>query len=375
MSWKRFAFALVLSMIVSIPLAQAGDQQWNTSFASYDSQESAWKAQTRQIVQLQDELRQIRDQSAVYLGPESDGYAGDCCDGCRGDCDDGCGGSGFFAFYENVIVQPFFTLNAAAVIEDPPPVNSGSREIPFDWDYSYSPRIEFGQLNNCGCVGWRVRYWHIDTDANLTSDNADTFAAFADDGEDISISGPSTFSHDLKMDVIDLEATFGDRGWTYSAGVRYAHMDQAYAGRETGGADAIFADHDFDAFGITTAIGVRRPCSCNFSVFSKARASALYGESNWQARDEGPNAVLERTNDADMMAVGEFQIGVDWRTHLACNRVFYVTFALEAQYWLNAGSGGPINSHPFDEGNYQNAHPLDADMGFFGGTLGIGLEF
>ena len=85
--------------------------------------------------------------------------------------------------------------------------------------------------------------------------------------------------------------------------------------------------------------------------------------------------MLLNTNSHDLLAVGELQIGVDWRRSLPSGNIFFVTLAVEAQYWINAGTGAPFNNAPFDEGNYQNARPQDDDMGFLGGNVGLGLLF
>ena len=134
-----------------------------------------------------------------------------------------------YAFYENVIIQPFFTRNSAYYLEDPSGVE-GYQEVPFDWNFSNSPRIEFGYLCDCGNLGARIRYWHFDDDTNLDSDhpNGGIFASFADDNITSIGMGSATsalFSHSRKMDILDLEAGFRQCNWTYSGGLRYARIE------------------------------------------------------------------------------------------------------------------------------------------------------
>ena len=80
-------------------------------------------------------------------------------------------------------------------------------------------------------------------------------------------------------------------------------------------------------------------------------------------------------NNDDLISAGEIQLGVDWRRRFASGASLLFTVAAEGQYWNNVGTGGPANNAPYDEGNYQNARPQDADLGFFGVTVGTGFLF
>ncbi len=101
----------------------------------------------------------------------------------------------------------------------------------------------------------------------------------------------------------------------------------------------------------------------------------LFGQSGFRATNPDASVLIRNVNDEDLLGVAEMQLGVDWRRCIGSGRTVFATAALEAQYWINAGTGAPMNNAPFDEGNYQNALPQDADLGFFGGSFGLGLLF
>jgi len=304
-----------------------------------------------------------------------------CCVDCGSGCNRNCGsGGGFYVYYENVIVQPFFTRNTAYVLDDPPPLNDGYQEVPFDWDFSYSPRVEFGAIIDGG-LGARVRYWYFDDDTSLAANdvNGDIFAAFGDDSINfIGIDGATSalFTHSLRMHVVDMEAVVQKSNWICSGGLRYAQMKQLYTGSESNpGSDTFSSGHQFEGWGLTVAAEARGPSCGGLSVFAKVRGSFIYGTSDFFATNGDNDALLANLNNDDLISSGEIQLGVDWRSNLASGASLLFTLAAEGQYWNNVGTGGPANNAPFDEGNYQNARPQDADLGFFGVTVGTGLMF
>ncbi len=334
--------------------------------------------------QAQGQQEQIRPISYEFGGGACQGGC-DSCTGCGSGCGNGCNcgcgcGGGFYAIYESVIVQPFFTRNTAYLLSDPPPLNDGYQEVPFDWDFSYSPRIEFGVLVDRG-LGGRVRYWYFDdeTALNATDANGDIFSAFGEDSiTDIAIDNATAalFTHSLRMHVLDIEAAVQKSNLLYSGGFRYAQMEQLYTGTETApGTDAFSSGHDFEGWGLTVAAEARGPSYGGISVFAKVRGSYLYGTSNFFATNSANTALLVNDNNDDLISVGEIQIGLDSRFDLESGATMFLTVAAEGQYWNNAGTGAPANNAPFDEGNYQNARPQDADLGFFGLNFGTGLIY
>lgn len=174
---------------------------------------------------------------------------------------------------------------------------------------------------------------------------------------------------------MDVEFLFGFCNFTYSAGGRYVNLDQCYKATELApGSDSFTAKHDFNGGGLTTAIQYSRPVWCGFSLFTKARGSFLFGDSSFRASVPSGESAIRSSNDTDVIAVGEFQLGVDWRTSI-CNVCTFVRFAIETQYWIGAGSAGPGDNAVYDEGNYQNCRPEDANLGFFGFNIALGFAF
>ena len=305
----------------------------------------------------------------------------DCCNNytCSAYTYNSCTNWGVYVLYENVIVRPYFSRNNAYFLENPSGVD-GQRAVMFDWDYKYSPRIELGWLNDCG-VGLRGRYWwfHNDTTLDATSPDGEIASWFAEDSVSTDLgfddATSAEFRHKLHIDVADLEAVFNVCKWTYSAGGRYLSMDQKYIATQLAPSTTSFeAKHNFNGGGLTTAVEYFQPVWCGFSLFTKARGSLLYGHSSFLAINaEGDTAIRSR-NKHDLIAIGELQLGVDWRFSF-CDMCSFLRFAIETQYWIGGGAGGPGDNAVFDEGNYQSSNPQDSHLGFFGFNIGIGLMF
>ncbi len=63
------------------------------------------------------------------------------------------------------------------------------------------------------------------------------------------------------------------------------------------------------------------------------------------------------------------QIGLDYRRPTCnCHEIF-LRIALDAQYWHNAGSANTQTAAGFAENNQE------ADLGFFGFTIGTGIDY
>lgn len=304
--------------------------------------------------------------------------ADDCCDtSCDYDC---C--SSWYAVFENVIVKPHFSRNNAYFLDSPPGI-SGQKAKQFDWDYCYSPRFELGWNGNCG-YGARVRYWFFDdeTTEHAKDANGNIASFFAEDSSpnDIGFDGSTEarFKHGLELNVLDLEATFERCNWVFSIGARYATIDQHYKGENLSGAEEVMkSDHDFDGWGLTASAEFMQPIKCGFSIFTKGRGSLLYGDSKWKAYNDDPAAddYLSSKNKNDLQAIGELQVGIDWRKCFCGDKIGFIRIAAEAQYWANGGAAGPGDNAVYDEGNYQNTHPQDSVLGLIGVNIAIGAEF
>lgn len=318
-------------------------------------------------------IEQLEAQLQANGGPMCDDACAPSCGSC---CDCTCGA---YFVYENVIVKPHFTRDSAYTIVDPNGID-GYEEHSFNWDYGYSGRIELGYLPTCDCIGVRARYWRFDDNTRLNAfdPNGDIHAGFGEDGVQIGLDRvtSATFTRSLEMDVVDLEVAVRNCNWIYSGGIRYANMEQTYNGFDNNNAnDLFFSGHDFEGLGLTTAIEASYGFGNNWSVFAKTRGSLLYGGTEFFALDPIDRELFRQRNDNDIIASAELQVGLDWRTCLCSGQIVFATIACETQYWINAGTGSSTSNAPFDELNYQNGHAQDADLGFVGLNIGLGMIF
>ena len=284
-------------------------------------------------------------------------------DSCYGGCGDTCClGCGFYMLYENVVAQPYFSRDSAYFGEyELDSVTNGWAEHSFDWDTNYSPRVEIGFQPACG-LGIRARYWYYDNDASLRGAEAsNTVEAW----------------HAIDLDATDLELTANKGGLLYSGGLRYVRLDQNYEAQSFNAAvlqDDVRVHHNFEGVGPTLAVeGSTCGRWCGFGLFAKARGSLLYGDSSSTFMsnlvDTVSNGVVGHSRD-DLIAIAELQIGVDWQR--CCHwGTLYLSAALEAQYWHNAGSGAP--GFTDNVRGYYNESAFASDLGFLGGTFGVGL--
>jgi hypothetical protein len=283
--------------------------------------------------------------------------------------------------YENVIAKPHFTRDQAFLFTDDIGLNFTGTDVSFDWDYAYSPRIEFGYLN-ANRLGARVRYWQYNEAATVvaTPDTGDIYAAYGgSDGIEVEFDAGSddtvTAVHRIEIDVLDIEAIIARGNMSYSWGARYTRMDQLYR-IATDEDDGLLGRHNFEGVGPTVALEGRHRIANYLSAFVKVRGSILFGESSFFATDldDAPTSdEIVRNNDNDMISVGEISTGVHWRQPMG-NATFFVTGAVEAQSWQSAGTGsaGLLDD---DDGNYQDENNQNADMGFLALTFGTGLLY
>ncbi len=302
-------------------------------------------------------------------------YTDDCC------YEDDCCFSGYVT-YENVVVTPHFTRNNAYFLENPNSVD-GQRAVEFCWDMCYTPRIEVGVDGYCG-VGLRGRYWRFDhkSSINATSANSEIATWFADDSSNeigFDDSDEAYFSHDMRLNVGDIELTFTDCGCcntTFFVGFRFASVKHDYHAEDIDGGSAIVnSKQSFSGWGVTTGFDYLHPLACSFSVYAKARASLLYGDGDWFATNQDEDARISSSNCNDLIPVGELGFGLDWRRCFCDAYVGFVRIGVETQYWGSAGSAGPGCNAVYDEGNYQNSNPTDSSLGFVGLNIALGMEF
>jgi Legionella pneumophila major outer membrane protein precursor len=387
-SMKALATAAALGAVAVTGTAEAQD----VKVTSYE------ELLTR-VAQLEGDLQSMRANGGLPPAPAMEGqppmmYGGapgvpggcgyQCCDP-QQVCDDG----GVYVLYENVIVQPYLSQNAAFKVTDPvgSPFNTSVNVVDFDWDMEYSPRIEVGRVNPDG-IGWRARYWNFDHSStrSVAGDigfvTADVSVGVPNISTIVDLDGTMETEHSIDVYVVDFEALVHratcDGAITGSAGLRYARSVQTYDAQSfdvAGGVDdTIRSRHSFQGIGPTFAGEVRRRVgSGNLSVFINGRASLLYGESDWFAVEDFPDEHLSVDGDTDLVTIGEAQLGLEYRRGSCSGREFFARAALEAQYWHNAGTGSIQTASNDLTQNAQD--PREADLGFFGISIGTGVEW
>ncbi|MDP6443098.1 MAG: Lpg1974 family pore-forming outer membrane protein [Pirellulaceae bacterium] len=291
--------------------------------------------------------------------------------------------TGRYVQYDHVIVMPFFSENNAFSITNTMTADSG-QIVDFDHDFEYSPRIEFGYFAPSDGLGWRARFWHYEGhETEATSSPA--IVALSDDPQiniDSDAGGTLFANYDLRFTVADLEAVKRNYGESsvssVAAGMRFAAIDHDYTAREFGGANAlILAGTESNVIGPTIAWeGRQLLCGRRFDAFMSTRASALFGETDFIAHKVAgatSGGIVRIDDRLQVIPVGEIQMGVDYREPLN-DGIFFMRFAVEAQYWLNGGTGavlGPEDSTT--DGEFQD--PTNEDTGFFGVNLSTGFLY
>lgn len=204
--------------------------------------------------------------------------------------------------YEFGWLQPRFTENVSVVVTRP----SGDQAIAFDHPFEITPRVWVG-LENSRCTGVRARFWNLRTDAPRQV----TFASAGAAPLSLTIEGGSgnlsrtavanpgdamTSDHHLEMRTIDLEGTqrirFSRTETLASFGLRYIKTHQRAHAVVTDGAgsltELVCQDLDFDGFGPTASVEIKRVLFCDDSVFrglsffADVRGSILFGQQKQQ---------------------------------------------------------------------------------------------
>ena len=176
----------------------------------------------------------------------------------------------------------------------------------------------------------------------------------------------------MELHALDLEGTkrasFGSWSLMTGAGLRYGTVNQNYSAYTRNAAGATLGSiafrHNFEGVGPTVSFEARRATSSNFTFFSSARASVLFGSarSNLVAVETtnlaAPRTTRSATSDDDVLPIGEIQVGVDWRTCFCSSYELFLRCAMEGQIWQDAGS----------------ASSLSGDVGLFGLNAAFGVS-
>lgn len=298
-----------------------------------------------------------------------DGFHGGGCGGCRGT---------IYGAYESVIVQPHFSRATAIHLVEremnstPGNYDNTFTELSFDWDYEYTPRFELGYLG-CRGLGGRLRYWQFDHDARRRG------FVFGPPGAPNGGNGwqnegeANTFAlHSMELHVFDAEALVARCHWLMSAGMRYVRMDQEYD-IFSDFSDGFFTHHDFEGAGPTVALEYNTSPGQCLGFFVKCRGSLLYGDSGQVIVNFDNLDVFLRDIENDLIGIAEIQLGLIARFGGECGRGgYFVSAAVEAQYWSNIGSTLRVPLGVEDPAAILADSAQDADMGLIGFTIGIG---
>lgn len=323
---------------------------------------------------------------------ESDECAADCCDAC--DCGDGCGcfAPHWFAAAEFMFVGVDTDFGRGNVYYQALP-GDVSRVTDGYNDFTYAPRLTLGrQLTENWGVQTRFFYLNDEesaTDGVLDLANAPSFA-FGRDTQ-------------ARMYSIDVEAVrrLGGDLWKVdaTAGVRHASLDLnsdlsgvGFPAINTLQIGESNVGSSFEGTGLTGAlIGRRQIGSSNASLFTSARGSVLFGDSETNAAAYAlatNGAITEVVSDLDAnseattMLVTELSIGIQWDfalRYMPANAFFRTAF--EYQNWNVDGdlgsnaaavAGGPL---PIFSQTTVGASSGPAEVDLYGLVIGAGFTW
>lgn len=277
---------------------------------------------------------------------------------------------GAYVQYDNVIVTPFLSTNSAFPTQD---ADGNIGNYGFNFDMTYSPRLEIGYMAPTSNIGFRARYWHFQTESTTGPAN-ETNGLIASDA--IGVAAGATIQdvdsitavvYDLRMDVLDLEATrvFGNS--TFAAGIRTAWMGQKYNLNSDSG--QLYTTLDAAAAGPTLAYEWRSRdvWTDGLHWLANVRGSLLYGRKDVDSI--GPDAGYNY-NEQSLISNVDAQLGLEYR-HTGG---FFARAALEAQYWGNVGNATNHNTGSGDDtgDNEFVGGILDDDLGFLGMVFSVG---
>jgi major outer membrane protein len=307
-------------------------------------------------------------------------------------CSDGCGH--YFAGAGAYFVQPFWTSNPAYFHFDTlGGIPSAGGQQDFGFNYELVPLVWIGCKNGDG-LGCRARWWKYDQSAHelFTDDSNNTVIetaaplGLAINTSNNSAAAPEILAidHNLDLTVLDVEITqdveAGCWWLTFSGGGRYCHMSQTYNAvhvNSTGTTllDLLVSSHDFNGFGLTTAMEAHRPLGLlGMSLYGSVRGTLLYGDKFQSAVVTGTNELHADYAHQSLLPVLELELGMEWRNHIWCWETF-VQIGVVGQAWFGAGNASRSNVPPSDVAVLRGAGVDDATLGFFGGVFTAGIRF
>jgi Legionella pneumophila major outer membrane protein precursor len=331
------------------------------------------------------------------------------CDTC-GDCDHHGGIIGGLGLY---LIQPYFSNNPSyAVIAAPAGFTAATSaaisHIDVNHNMDIAPEFWLGYIGDDG-LGVRLRWWSFRQDtsqslaapASTVAGGSVVVASAAPLGIPLFVGNDGTAlafndTTKLELQVWDLEALqdlrVGRFDLLFSAGLRFAHINQEYNAFATGtnefgittsGSEALVSANSFDGLGPVVGLEARRPIGdTGLALYGNLRGALLFGSAKQSAfannaasgfvGDE--EAALTATDHHDrVMPVGELEIGVEYARDIGNMRVFG-QLALVGQDWVGAGNASHSNSVSL-EGIPVLGATADSDIGFFGLAFRIGVNY
>jgi hypothetical protein len=290
---------------------------------------------------------------------------------------------GLFGGADYLFIRPHFSeaVGFATVTDTLTP--TGLRRVvaahELDFDYESSFRFFLGyHLNECADI--RLTYWHLDADSSISG--AGFFGqTIVDPFGNIGLGGTTIEANaSVQMNVFDLECmrrlehNFAGVGFLYSAGLRFADVNQFYSSTILDGnfplSDSRF-DVDFTGVGpylsLTgeTGRGSPRP----LSLFAKGAMALLVGQYDISTEVTVPGVFGSQSADrVRTVPVLESELGMAWRPTDSIR----VSAGWLFQAWFNLGaSGGTFDGERLPVGAVDTAFggADDADIMSFDGLF------
>jgi hypothetical protein len=360
-------FVLVLCSGIALRAQEESSRQVISERASLNAVSSA------DLASLEERLAALEAAvSASAYGLEFDpgcGAAASCC--CPCDCPTG----GFLAGAEVVFVMPFFEDNVAFVQQ----VDAGrARAIPFDTEFDAAPRLWIGSMTADG-NGVRTCYWQYDqvvgAESAVATRPAGLTASVFSAAEirdvvrrlETSPGNRLDATAGMEIHVVDWDVfkrfELGRVAMTANAGVRYVLLAQEYRAivpvPPPFTSASILRDARFDGVGPSLGGMARSQTVAGLSLFVEPQLSILLGRTRERLEGFAPNLPPRITRETEeFLSIAEVRVGSDWGRLMPGGGRFFVSSAVEAQYWANAGSlSTDIN-----------------DMGLLGLSVGLGVD-
>lgn len=295
--------------------------------------------------------------------------------------------SRWFAGQEYLLLRTHFSEALAfARVRDTMPGGVFTRRVQseeLDFDYESSFRSTLGYHLNNG-ADLRFTFWHLDVDTLVTGvagvgeTIADPYGGLAMTGSDIAASAA------VKMNVYDLEFvrplhfTRPNVGFEYSAGFRFADVEQSSVSTiRNGGVTTSQGIFTTDFFGVGPYMSLTGKASPprfeRLSLVSKMATALLVGHYEVGSQFTVPG-MLDGAQEAErtrMVPVIEMELGSEWR---ATDRLT-ISSGWLFQAWFNLGaSGGTFDPNAGAAGGGVFDEPMfvgtdDADIMSFDGLF------